>query len=332
MLALGIETSCDETSCAVVNKREVISNVTLSSLKFHKKYGGIIPEIATRNHLKVIDRVYQRALKEAKVFLNDIDLIGVTVKPGLVGALIVGMNFAKGLALAKKKPFLGVNHLYAHLFAPFLNTSQKIPLPFIGLVVSGGHTELFLVKDFDIIESIGKTRDDAAGEVFDKVARVFGLGYPGGVYIDRLFDHRVKDYFKFKCGRIGLDFSFSGIKTALIYKKMELEKKSSFNEDIKIKLLSSFQESVVKTIVENLTLATERFKIKSVVCGGGVIANKRLRELLNLEAVKNNWRLYLPASNFSLDNGAMVAGLTSYLYTKRKRSSSFKIEVSSLSM
>ena len=176
MCTLGIETSCDETSCAVVKKRMIISNVTISSLRFHKKYGGIIPEIATRNHLKAIDSIFKLALSKARVSLKKIKVIGVTQHPGLIAALVVGLNFAKALAWALKRPIIGVNHLYAHLFGPFLDNKIQIPFPFLGLVVSGGHTELFLVKDFDDIKCIGRSRDDAAGEVMDKVGRAFEIG------------------------------------------------------------------------------------------------------------------------------------------------------------
>jgi len=327
MYVLGIETSCDETACAILKNRKILSNVTFSSLRFHKRYGGIVPEIATRNHLKVINKVLTITIKEANIPLKKIDVIGVTFKPGLVGALVVGLNFAKALALALDKPFLGINHLYAHLFAPFLDNRLTIPFPFIGLVVSGGHTEIFLVNDFDYIKTVGKTRDDAAGEVFDKVARTFGLGYPGGAYIDKIFRHRFKDYFKFKCGRLGLDFSFSGIKTALIYKKRELEKQSVLTEEVKLKLLSSFQESLTKTIADNAVLAAKIFKIKTLVCGGGVIANRRLRQILKEQALKNNLKLYLSPRSLSSDNAAIVAGLTFYLYNKRGVKGNMGLEV-----
>lgn len=329
MYILGIETSCDETSCAVVKRRKILSNITFSSLRFHKKYGGIIPEIATRNHLKVIDKVLSFALLKAGVSLKQIDAIGVTHRPGLLGALVVGVNFAKAISLSLDKPLLGINHLHAHLFAPFLNNRLTFPFPFIGLIVSGGHTQLALVNDFDDIKVVGETRDDAAGEIFDKVARAFHLGYPGGVYIDKIFRKEFKDFFKFKVGKIGLDFSFSGIKTALIYKKMELDKKKSSSHSYKLKLLSSFQESVAKTIVENTVLAAKKYKAKALVCGGGVIANIRLRELLKKEAYRNDLSLYLSPFELSSDNAAMVAGLAFYLYNIKKKVSPFDLEVNS---
>ncbi len=329
MYALGIESSCDDTSVAIVDKRRVLSNIVVSSLRFHKIYGGIVPEIATRNHLKFIDKVLNTSIKEANIDLRKIGVIGFTYTPGLTGALVVGVNFAKALSLVLSKPLVGVNHLYAHLYAPFLNNNINFPFPFIGLVVSGGHTGLFLVRDFDRVKCIGRTRDDAAGEVFDKVARAFGLGYPGGVYIDKIFEKKYKDCFEFKCGRLGLDFSFSGIKTALIYKKSEFKKKRMLSEELKVKLLSSFQESIAKVIVYNTILAAKQYKIKTLVCGGGVIANRRLRELLKTASVKNGLNLLLSPPHLSCDNAAVVAGLAFYLYNIKRRESKFNIKVSS---
>ena len=329
MYALGIETSCDETSVGIVFKNKVLANVTVSSLRYHKKYGGIVPEIAHRNHLRFIEKVTEIALKKAGIDFSKIKVIGVSFRPGLVGALLVGVSFAKGLSLALNIPFLGINHLHAHLFSPFLNKKDKLPLPFIGLVASGGHTEIFLVKDFDKIKLIGKTRDDACGEVFDKVARFFGLGFPGGVYLDRIYSYSFKDAFRFKCPRIGFDFSFSGIKTAIIYKKMELEKKRELDESTKIKLLSSFMEEIVTRVTETTILAAKRFKVKNIVCGGGVIANRRLRSLLREKTKKEKLQLFLPEKRFTCDNGAMVAGLTFYLYNNKRLKSNLNLEVSS---
>jgi len=329
MIALGIETSCDDTTAAVVENKKLLSNVAVSSLRYHKKYGGIIPEIATRNHAKFIDKVVSVAINKAKISFSDIDVIGVTYKPGLVGALIVGLNFAKALSLSLNKPLIGINHLHAHIFSPFINYSGKIPFPFIGLVVSGGHTQIFKVSDFDDIKTLGRTRDDAAGEAFDKVARNFGLPYPGGMYIDKLSKNKYKDEFKFNVGKMGLDFSFSGVKTALIYKKMEMDKKKIFTKSTKVKLLSSFQESVTSVITEHVVLAAKKHQIKTIACGGGVMNNSRLRELLKMASKKENLKLYLAKREFSADNAAMVAELTFYLYNKNKSASEFTIEAAS---
>lgn len=321
MYVLGIETSCDETSCAVVCGRRVLSNVTVSSLKYHKKYGGVVPEIATRNHLKFIDKVFTLALKKAGIKGTQLRAVGVTYHPGLMGALLVGVNFSKALSMAFSKPFVGINHLHAHFFAPFLNNRRKFPFPFVGMVVSGGHTELFLVKDFDNIRLIGKTKDDACGETFDKVARVFGLGYPGGTYIDRMFTLKYKNSFSFTCPRIGFNFSFSGIKTAVIYKKLELEKKKLLDDETKIKILSSFQESVARTLVENASGAVRAYNVNTIVCGGGVVANRRLRKLLKDAGRKHKFQVYLPPKEYTTDNAAMVAGLAFYLYNNKKMQS-----------
>jgi len=317
MHTLGIETSCDETSCAILKDFNVLSNITISSLKEHKKYGGVVPEIATRAHLRNIDKVLLEATRRARMPLEKIDLISVTHKPGLIGALVVGLNFAKALSLALDKPFIGINHLHAHLFAPFLNNQEKIEFPFLGLVVSGGHTEVYRVDDFDKIKILGQTRDDACGEVFDKIAKAYGLGYPGGPIIDKMFEPKQARDFNFKCGKIGLDLSFSGIKTALIYKKGELEKKGLFDAKTKKKLVSSFQYSALEVIVSTIIEASQKYRIKRIVCGGGVIANKYLRKRL-IEQKDKGIKIYIPNFKYCSDNAAIVAGLGFYLYNKGK--------------
>ena len=313
MYTLGIETSCDETSCAILKDYQVLSNITLSSLKEHKKYGGVVPEIATRAHLKNIDKVLAAAGKEAGISLKKLDLIAVTYKPGLVGALVVGLNFAKALSLALAKPLIGVNHLHAHLFAPFLNYPKKLKFPFLGVVISGGHTEIYRVDDFNKIKILGQALDDACGEVFDKVARAYNLGYPGGPVIDKLFKDEYKNDFNFKCGKIGFDLSFSGIKTALIYKKNEIEKKGLFNSRVKRKLVSSFQYTALETVISTILEAKDKLKMKRIVCGGGVIANKYLRKRLR-EEERKGIKVFLAPFEYSGDNAAIVAGLGFYLY------------------
>jgi len=325
MYTLGIETSCDETSCAILKNYQVLSNVTLSSLREHKKYGGIVPEIATRAHLKNIDKVLVAAREKASVPLKRIDLISVTYKPGLVGALVVGLNFAKALSVALKKPIVGVNHLYAHLFAPFLNYRRRLRFPFLGVVISGGHTEVYRVDNFDKIKILGQTRDDACGEVFDKVAKAYNLGYPGGPIIDKLFNPRYKDDFSFKCGKIGFDLSFSGIKTALIYKKNEMEKKGIFDSKMKKRLISSFQYTAIETIIRTVLEAKDKLKIKWIVCGGGVIANKYLRRRLK-EEENEGMKVFLSPLEYSGDNAAMVAGLGFYLYNRRRKRSGINLK------
>ena len=325
MYTLGIETSCDETSCAILKDYQVLSNVTLSSLKEHKKYGGVVPEIATRAHLKNIDKVLAAASKEAGISLERLDLIAVTCKPGLVGALVVGLNFAKALSLALAKPFIGVNHLHAHLFAPFLNYSKKLEFPFLGVVISGGHTEIYRVDDFNKIKILGQTCDDACGEVFDKIAKAYNLGYPGGPAIDKLFKAEYKNYFNFKCGKIGLDLSFSGIKTALIYKKNEIEKKGLFNSEMKRKLVSSFQYAALETIIATILEAKDKLRIRRIVCGGGVVANKYLRKRLKNEE-RGGIKVFLAPFEYSGDNAAIVAGLGFYLYNIKGKKSAIELK------
>ncbi len=325
MYTLGIETSCDETSCAVLKGYKVLANVTLSSLREHKKYGGVIPEIATRAHLANIDKVTRLALEDSGVTLEKIGLISVTAKPGLIGALVVGLNFAKALSLALEKPFIGVDHLLAHLFAPFLDKRQPLEFPFLGVVISGGHTQIYRIDDFDKVKMVGSTRDDACGEVFDKVAVNYGLDYPGGPQIDKLFNPAFCNEYKFKCGRAGFDLSFSGIKTALVYKKIELEKKGAFNKHTRKKLLSSFQHTVFETVVSAVTEAAEKLKIKTIVCGGGVLANSHLRRLLKGRE-KEGFEMFISPKAFCGDNAAIVAGLGFYLYNKRGLRSSLALE------
>ncbi len=326
MYTLGIETSCDETSIAVLKNLKVLSNVTISSLKLHKRYGGVVPEIATRAHLDNIDKVLKVALEKPRLRIKDIDLIAASYTPGLIGALLVGVNFAKALAVSLGKPFIGVNHLHAHLFSSFLNYKHRVRFPFLGLVVSGGHTNIYQAKRAGNIKMIGSSQDDACGEVLDKVAVNYGLGYPGGPVIDKLFRLRYKNEFNFKCGKKGLNLSFSGIKTALVYKKNELQKKDKkLNLDLKKKLLSSFQFSLVETIVKTIIEAAIQKKITRVSCGGGVMANSFLRQRLRQEGKRRGIVFWVPPLEYTQDNGAMVAGLGFYLYNKEKTASSLAL-------
>ncbi|MBN3041086.1 MAG: tRNA (adenosine(37)-N6)-threonylcarbamoyltransferase complex transferase subunit TsaD [Candidatus Omnitrophica bacterium] len=316
MYTLGIETSCDETSAAVLKGYKVLSNITISSLHQHKKYGGVVPEIATRAHLANIDKVTSLALKESGCNFKRLKLVAVTKNPGLIGALVVGMNFAKALSLSLNLPLVGVNHLHAHLFAPFLNNLKELRFPFLGVVVSGGHSEFYMVKDFDCLSIIGQTRDDACGEVYDKLSVNYGFSYPGGPVIDRLYNPRYKKSFHFKCGKMGYDLSFSGIKTALIYKKKELSKSGKLDLRTKKKLLSSFQYSVIETIISTVLEIAKDTGVRRIVFGGGVVANSLLRQRL-LEVSSQGLRVFLPDLEYSADNAAIVAGLGFYLYNKK---------------
>ncbi|RKY35851.1 MAG: tRNA (adenosine(37)-N6)-threonylcarbamoyltransferase complex transferase subunit TsaD [Candidatus Omnitrophota bacterium] len=319
MLTLGIETSCDETAAALVdNGRQVLSSSISSSVHIHSKFGGIVPEIASRFHLEYINAVVKLALKKAGKKKSDLDLIAVTFSPGLVGALFVGLCFAKALSYGLGKPFIGVNHINAHMFAPFLD-AQEPEFPFIGLVVSGGHTNLAYVRDFDKIEVIGKTRDDAAGEAFDKVSKMLGLGYPGGAVIDKLASSIEESEFKFSCAKLKdtLDFSFSGIKTAVLYKVSKIKLMTNL---INAQIAYSFQKQVTDIITEKSILACEKFQTNRLCVGGGVTCNSSLRYKLKKQAKTKGIKLLLSKPKFCTDNAAMIAMLGYYLHRKGVRS------------
>lgn len=325
MYTLGIETSCDETSAAVIkNGSTVLSNVISSSLSLHKKYGGIIPEIASRAQLECINPVVYQALQKAKIKLSQIKLIAVTYGPGLGGCLIVGLMFAKGLSFAKNIPFVGVNHIKAHLYAPLL--TQKIKLPFIGLVISGGHTSLFFVKDFNEAILLGRTVDDAAGEAFDKTAKILGLPYPGGPHIEKIAKTSKNNDLEFSCGKLNhiLNFSFSGIKTAVLYKiknpYIPEEKIKKIPKTAKADIASAFQKAIFEDIVKKSLLACSIKKTKTLVVGGGVACNNNFREKLFTACKNNNISAYFPEKEYCMDNAAMIAGLGYQLYRKGARS------------
>ncbi len=318
MYVLGIETSCDETSASIVKDGEaVLSNVVSSSLKEHKKYGGVVPEIASRMQLESITEVTDCAIKEAKIKLKNINLVSVTYSPGLAGSLLVGISFAKSISLGMGVPLLGVNHLHSHIYANFLS-GERLALPFVALIVSGGHTTLFYVKDFDKIEILGETRDDACGEAFDKVAKILGLGYPGGPLIERLARRGDPDKIKFSCSNTDqpLDFSFSGIKTAVLY---YVKKHSIISNQLVRDIAASFQESAIDTLIRKSLLACKLKKVNRLVIGGGVAANNRLRERFYSEA-DNGLNIYFPHPKLCMDNAAMVAGFGYQLFKKGYKS------------
>lgn len=313
MLILGIETSCDETAASVVkNGWEILSEVVSSSLNLHKPYGGIIPEIASRAQIELILPVVEQALKKARIRLKNVDLICVVSHPGLKGSLLVGLTFARTLSLALKKPLVEVDHTRAHLFANFL-ARKKPRFPFIGLVVSGGHTSLYLIKSVSDFKLLGQTSDDAAGEAFDKVAKILGLGYPGGPIIDRIAKGGNPNKIKFKCmsSDNSFNFSFSGIKTAVLYfVRGKWNKRRVKLADI----ASSFQQAVISALVNKSIAACKKMKIKSLVIGGGVSANSYLRERLCKEARLEKIKFYCPPKHLCLDNASMVAALGYKLY------------------
>ena len=304
---LAIESSCDETSAAVVvNGREVLSNIIASQIDTHKKYGGVVPEVASRMHIEAISGVVEEALKEANVTLDKIDAIGVTYGPGLVGALLVGLQFAKGLSFATKKPLIGVNHIEGHICANYIQHKELKP-PFVSLVVSGGHTFIVHVKDYGNYEVIGQTRDDAAGEAYDKVARALGLGYPGGPKIDKLAKEgnpRAIVFPKANFHEETLDFSFSGVKSAVLN---YLNKCKMQNIEVnKADVAASFQYAVINVLKENVLLTCKKRNIKTIAIAGGVASNSSLREILINEASKRGIEVLFPAPILCTDNAAMI--------------------------
>jgi len=320
MLILAIETSCDDTGAAVLlNGREILSNVVSSQISVHQKYGGVVPELASRKHIESIVPIVTEALETAKVTLKEIDGIAVTQGPGLVGSLLVGLSFAKSIAFATGLPFIGVNHIEAHLSAIFLERNPP-KFPFIGLVVSGGHTSLFRVDGFEKYKRLGQTRDDAAGEAFDKVAKLLGLGYPGGPIIDELSKTGNPKAVRFPrpvLSKNSLDFSFSGLKTAVVnYVKAHPEPPGGYPENIIKDIVSSFQEAVVEVLLKKTLQAAQHHGLKRIVLSGGVAANQRLRERMKEEALQQKLKVYLPSPSFCTDNAAMV-GVVGYEYLKQ---------------
>ena len=316
---LAIESSCDETSAAVVvNGREVLSNVIASQIDTHKKYGGVVPEVASRMHIEAISGVVEEALEEANVTLDKIDAIGVTYGPGLVGALLVGLQFAKGLSFATKKPLIGVNHIEGHICANYIQHKELKP-PFVSLVVSGGHTFIVHVKDYGNYEVIGQTRDDAAGEAYDKVARALGLGYPGGPKIDKLAKEGNPKAIVFPKANFHeetLDFSFSGVKSAVLN---YLNKCKMQNVEVnKADVAASFQHAVIDVLKENVLMTCKKRNVKTIAIAGGVASNSSLRETLIKEASKRGIEVLFPAPILCTDNAAMIGSAAYFNFVNGK--------------
>ena len=313
ILTLGIESSCDETSVAVVkNGREILSNIIDTQIPIHEKYGGVVPEIASRNHIEAISRVTKLALKEANVTFEDIDAVTPTYGPGLVGALLVGLSYGKALSFAINKPLVGVNHIQGHIAANYI-THKDLKPPFLCVMMSGGNTQLVHVKNYTEFEVLGKTRDDAIGEAFDKVARVVGLGYPGGPKVDKLAKEGNTEAITLpKTHFDNLDFSFSGIKTAVI----NLHHKTP---DInKADLCASFEKTVTEILIENTKKSLKQINVKKVVLAGGVSANSYIRnEFLKLK--ENGIEVYMPDLKLCTDNAAMIASAGYYNFIDGKR-------------
>ncbi|NMF07708.1 tRNA (adenosine(37)-N6)-threonylcarbamoyltransferase complex transferase subunit TsaD [Clostridium beijerinckii] len=314
-IILAIESSCDETAAAVVvNGREVLSNIIASQIDTHKKFGGVVPEVASRMHIEAVDSVVKAALLEAGISIDDVDAIGVTYGPGLVGALLVGLQYAKGLALGSKKPLIGVNHIQGHISANFIEHKDLKP-PFVSLVVSGGHTFIVHVKGYRDFKVIGQTRDDAAGEAYDKVARALELGYPGGPKIDKLAKQGNKDAIEFPRAKFQddtLDFSFSGVKSAVLN---YLNKAKMKEEEInKADIAASFQNAIIDVLKTNLFLTCERKGIKKIAVAGGVASNSCLRETLLEEGRKKGIEILFPSPILCTDNAAMIGSAAYFNY------------------
>lgn len=309
MICLSIESSCDETAVAVIkDKREVLANIVSTQIDIHKKYGGVVPEIASREHISNIPFVVEEALKKANISFSDIDYIGVTYGPGLVGALLVGVAYAKALAYSLNIPIVPTNHMHGHIAANYISYPDLKP-PFLSLVVSGGHTNLVYVHDYTKFEMLARTRDDAVGEAFDKVARVLGLPYPGGPEVSKLAKLGNPTYKLPKTKFDNYDFSFSGIKTAVInlaHKEGEKLKKAD--------LASSFETTVCEELVDTTIKVMKDKNLKEVVLAGGVSANGYLRELLTKKAEENSFKVYMPDLKYCTDNAAMVGVAASYNY------------------
>ncbi len=317
---LAIESSCDETACAIVkNGREVISSVINTQIAIHTEYGGVVPEIASRKHIENINPVIKKALADANMTWDDIDAIAVTYGPGLVGALLVGVAEAKALAWALKKPLVGVHHIEGHISANFIEYPELEP-PFAGLVVSGGHTHLIKVLDYGEYEIVGRTRDDAAGEAFDKVARAVGLGYPGGPKIDKLSKEGNPDAVQFPRAHVDdapYDFSFSGIKSAVLNYINQAEMK---HEKInRADLVASFQKAVVDALVSRAIMLAKESGLKKLAIAGGVAANSCLNETLRKECEKEGIEFYSPSLVLCTDNAAMIGAAAYYEYIKGTR-------------
>ncbi len=332
MLVLGIESSCDETACAIVRDgREILSNVIASQAALHEVFGGVVPEIASRQHAEAIIPVIDQALKEANITLEDIDLISVAHAPGLIGALLVGLNTAKSLALALGIPFVAVNHVEAHLYAAVMSSRASHGFPCLGAVFSGGHTALLLMESFSTYTVVARTVDDAIGEAFDKVAKALGLPYPGGPLIEQLAKEGNPKAYPLKAGRVKErphDFSYSGLKTAVLYtlkgQNFRAELREDFTHQEKCDVSASFQQTAFTDLVEKTVASARRNGCSTILFGGGVTNNLALRQLF-AEAAPDLIFVW-PAAGLSLDNAAMIAGLGFHQYCAKKGGDSLDVE------
>jgi N6-L-threonylcarbamoyladenine synthase len=310
MIILGLETSCDETSAAVVRDGKLLSNATAVQL-FHSHHGGVVPELASRAHQRIIIPVVEDALRKASINKNDLDAIAAVYGPGLIGSILIGLSFGKGMAMGLGIPFIGINHMEAHIFSNMIEEPRP-SFPFVNLTVSGGHTQLVLVKDYFNSELLGETLDDAAGEAFDKVAKMLGVGYPGGPLVDKYAAKGNAKAVKFPRPYLeegSHQFSFSGLKTSALYylRKAGFDKTADVNETFVADVCASFQAAIVDVLIDKLLTAAKKYKVKDIAVCGGVSANSELRRRLAVEARMNHLKLFIPKIDFCTDNGAMVA-------------------------
>ena len=321
IITLAIETSCDETSCAVLRGgRDVLSNIISSQIDIHKKFGGVVPEVASRKHIENINIIIQKALDQANINFDDIDLVGVTQGPGLVGALLVGISSAKAIAYALNKPIVGVNHIEGHICANYIEHKDLEP-PFTCLIVSGGHTYLAYAKDYTEYELFGRTRDDAAGEAFDKVARALGLSYPGGPLVDKLSkegDPNSVDFPRVYLEQDSYDFSFSGLKTAVLNYLNQMKQK---DENIIVKdVAASFQQAVIEVLVDKTIKLAKEKKSKKIVMAGGVAANHGLRNMMKNRGEEEEIEILYPSNILCTDNAAMIGSAAYFNYISGRTS------------
>lgn len=331
MLVLGIESTCDETACSIVeNGKTILSNVISSQIDLHAEFGGVVPELACRRHVDVMIPVLEEALSQANVNLSEIDLISVAHGPGLIGSLLIGLNTAKALSLALQKPFVGVNHIEAHLYAAFMSHQQQLTFPCLGIVLSGGHTALIHMHELGGYTPIAQTVDDAIGEAFDKVAKLLQLPYPGGPHIETLAAQGNRLRYPFKHGKVKespLDFSFSGLKTAVLYAIKGQNQSTGMpvlSQSDKCDIAASFQHSAFTDVIQKTLLAAKKHDCSTLLFGGGVTNNQSLRTLF-LEAAPHLKQLW-PSPGLSLDNAAMIAGLGYHTYLKRGKGDPVDLE------
>ena len=317
-IILGIESSCDDTSAAIIKNDQILSNI-VAGQKVHEAFGGVVPELASRAHQQNIIPVVDAAIKKAGICKEDIDAIAFTKGPGLLGSLLVGVSFAKSFALGLDIPLIEVNHMHGHILSHFIANNEKTPgFPFLCLTVSGGHTQIVLVEDYFKMTILGETRDDAAGEAFDKAAKLMGLPYPGGPLVDQYAKNGDPEKFEFPISNVGgYDFSFSGLKTALLYfLQKEMEKNSNFIQENLDDICASFQHTIIKTLFKKLTKAAKDHQIKDIAIAGGVSANSLLRSELNRIGQNKSWNTFIPKFEYCTDNAGMIAIAGYFKYLK----------------